>query len=100
MSSLRQWIEDHQTLLQITAQDGPDKFKPLLFDHGNLLEQRDKLRACIGEIQTDVEKSGTVPAQQMLDLYLLAIHWLLIFDKVSSSPFLGSCTISRQDGEL
>ncbi|RHZ53091.1 hypothetical protein CDV55_102511 [Aspergillus turcosus] len=95
-----QWIEDHQTILKITAQDGPDKFKPLLFDHGNLLEQRDKLRACIGEIQTDVEKSGTVPAQQMLDLYLLAIHWLLIFDKVSSRELCGLSKTCRQKADI
>ncbi|KAL3476551.1 hypothetical protein BJX99DRAFT_258296 [Aspergillus californicus] len=79
------WIENHQSLLKVTAQDGPDKFKPLLFDQGNLLQQREKLLGSVQEIETDIKKAGVIPSQQMLDLYLLAVHWLLIFDKVFAS---------------
>ncbi|KAL4793925.1 hypothetical protein BDV19DRAFT_365609 [Aspergillus venezuelensis] len=77
------WIENHQSQLKVTAQDGPDKFGPLLVKEGNLIEQRIDLQKGIASIETNITNSGKIPAQRMLDLYLLGVHWLLIYDKSS-----------------
>jgi hypothetical protein len=77
MPSVRKWIEHHQSLFKVTAQDEPDKFKRCSSIREIFSTRERSPLHCVGEIETDVLNEGIVPAQQMLDLYLLAIHWLL-----------------------
>ncbi|KAJ5753474.1 uncharacterized protein N7511_007627 [Penicillium nucicola] len=75
------WFQMNQLKLSVTAQDGPEKIKALLHDHENLPSVQSKLKQCIVQIETKIANLDPPLSQQMLDLYLLGIHWLLIYDK-------------------
>ena len=82
-------------LLELTASSDDDKFS-LFSDQQQgqrtLLESRDNFRDEIGLLSTIIDDRSYVPSQEMVELYLYGLHWLLIFDKVillqwTSVPF-------------
>ena len=81
------WLSSRQdTLAKITANSGDEAFDIILDGEGGALAlggYRQKLSVTLVRVITYLH---TFPAQQMLDLYLLGVYWLLLYDKVSNNP--------------
>lgn len=84
-----EWMQDKtsktELLTIVTAQSDPISFKPLFGGDGqgkSLLGHTDDLRANVAAMRLKQLASPDKLTQSMLDLFILAISWLLIFDKV------------------
>lgn len=45
--------------------------------------ERKELRDAIAIIRAHIQDDIWVPSEDLVNLYLLGVHWLLVFDKVS-----------------
>lgn len=72
-------------LKRITASSGPGAFEQIFPTSGEpaFTQERKTLSETIDKIKSDLEDEMFVPSQDMVELYLFSIHWLLLFDKVS-----------------
>ncbi len=83
-----EYMSDSQdALATLTAQAGDEafnKFFPVDQTKG-LDSNRTTLYEAIHVVQTKLESidASSVPSRELFELYLFAIHWLLIVDKVS-----------------
>lgn len=72
-------------LKNITASSGPSAFQQI-FPAGSdpaFTQRRQGLSDTIDHIKADLDDTAFVPSQDMLELYLFSIHWLMFYDKVS-----------------
>lgn len=74
------------TLKKITASSGPSAFEQIFPTGGDpaFVQQRLDLSRTIDHIKADLEDDLFIPSQDILELYLFSIHWLMLYDKVSS----------------
>ena len=79
-------MDNEQVMLKkITASSGPSAFQQI-FPADNspaLIQRRQRLSDTIDHIKADLDDTAFVPSQDMLELYLFSIHWLMLYDKVS-----------------
>jgi hypothetical protein len=75
------WMDARQDDLQMTANSPISKFDKLFKEENNILQARHELNDGLEKTIIQISDKSQVPAQDMLDLYLLGLHWLLIFDK-------------------
>ena len=73
-------------LKDITASSGPSAFEQIFPTGADpaFTQQRLDLSKTIDRIKADLEDNLFIPSQDMLELYLFSIHWLMLYDKVSS----------------
>jgi len=71
-------------LKEITASSGPGAFDQIFPTNADpaFTQQRLKLSETIDQIKSDLDDIFFIPSQDMLELYLFAIHWLMLYDKV------------------
>lgn len=80
------YFSTSQPLLQeLTAMSGRDKFQTFFPKDGSkgLTHHRNDLYEAVSTVQSKLEKvnAQTVPSQEMFELYIFAVHWLLMYDK-------------------
>ena len=73
-------------LKEITASSGPSAFEQIFPTGADpaFTQQRLDLSKTIDLIKGDLEDHLFIPSQDMIELYLFSIHWLMLYDKVSS----------------
>jgi hypothetical protein len=77
-----QWMEEKQPdLKRITAMSGDPNFDTIFKKPGNILDAKRHLKKAVNSLTTEISDPDHVPAQDMFDLYLQGVHWLLVFDK-------------------
>ena len=88
-------MESKQDVLKdITASSGPGGFSQIFptTNEPAFTQQRLSLETTITRIRADLVDKVIIPSQDMLELYLFAIHWLMLYDKVSCLRMtLGVC---------
>lgn len=85
LTGARQYFDSHKLALgKLSASSGPQMFIPY-FDSkaDSLVTRASNLADEVVRIQTWLTDATFTPPQDFVDLYLLAVHWLLVFDKVS-----------------
>ncbi|KAJ7130377.1 hypothetical protein C8R44DRAFT_731906 [Mycena epipterygia] len=76
------FTQKKDTFKYLTASSTPNAFQEVLDNRPfSLPEQRGKLRDAVFKIQAFLADPTFYPSQDMLDLYIMALHWLLMFDK-------------------
>lgn len=78
----------HQPLAALTASSPDYKFKQILEysdGSGTLPSERKELKDAVDIIRQQLLDGTWVPSEDLVNLYILGVHWLLVFDKVSYS---------------
>jgi hypothetical protein len=81
----RKFLDLKQDVLRnITASSGPSAFEQIFPTNSDpaFTHERLDLSKTIDHIKGDLQDIYFVPSQDMLELYLFSIHWLMLYDKV------------------
>lgn len=88
ITPLSSYFKDKGSLLASTTSNSPEsKFHALFGSDGlganpdSLQHNRSALHDTLGLIVAAIKDTTSYPSKEMLDLYLVALHWLLIFHK-------------------